>query len=221
VTRSLCTVASQDGDRWPCTMRACLYQWLAGDSHCFPHLSGVSFHRFSPAVCTSHSIGQIAAVGARTRLGGGSVSLFPCDLGRSSPVRLRESLQVSAMVLASMGGGHCDQLRDDRDALNCGCVGGNGGKPALRNSLPRWKVYSWQRSKGLGESGPAPSVRFFYFEHYGYGRTPFPDAIEYVTKAQHGTVFHFSSPEQFGEAIQKMAMQLRQVPNIESATTLK
>ena len=51
---------------------------------------------------------------------------------------------------------------------------------------------------------------FFYFEYYPWITSNFPDAIQSMTKALDGKTFAVHSPAEFGQAIQKMLVQLKQ-----------
>jgi hypothetical protein len=53
----------------------------------------------------------------------------------------------------------------------------------------------------------AVSARFFYLEFHSIG-AHFPDAIEYLTKRLHGSVYGITSPNDLAVAIRKMAAQL-------------
>jgi hypothetical protein len=57
------------------------------------------------------------------------------------------------------------------------------------------------------ESLEAATPYFVYFEYFGF-RTPFPDAIDYLTRDLHGTVFRINSVRDFGTAIEKLQAQL-------------
>jgi hypothetical protein len=52
--------------------------------------------------------------------------------------------------------------------------------------------------------------RIFNFEYYRWHGAEFPDAVEYLTHALHGTTYKIHSPGEFGEAIQKMLAELKQ-----------
>jgi len=58
----------------------------------------------------------------------------------------------------------------------------------------------------LGTNNP----RFFYFEYFPWFgfRPEFPDAIDYLTRELHGTVYKIHSAGDLGQAIQKMLAQL-------------
>ena len=58
----------------------------------------------------------------------------------------------------------------------------------------------------LGTNSP----RFFYFEYFPWFgvRPEFPDAIDYLTRELHGTVYKIHSAGDLGQAIQKMLAQL-------------
>jgi hypothetical protein len=62
----------------------------------------------------------------------------------------------------------------------------------------------------------APS-RFFYFEFYQLGAL-FPDAIDHLTKALHGTVFPINTANDLASAIQKMLVQVKPIQSGESFT---
>jgi hypothetical protein len=51
-------------------------------------------------------------------------------------------------------------------------------------------------------------ARFFYFEYYPWVHE-FPDAIDYLTRDLHGTVFHIHSADQLRQAIPKMLAQIK------------
>ena len=56
----------------------------------------------------------------------------------------------------------------------------------------------------------ADSPPFFYFEYYPWMGANFPDAIQQLTKTLDGRTFAVHSPAEFGLAIQKMLVQLKQ-----------
>ncbi len=64
-----------------------------------------------------------------------------------------------------------------------------------------------EQPKRVQESLEAASPYFFYFEYFGF-RTPFPDAIDYLTRDLRGTVFRINSVRDFGTAIEKLQEQL-------------
>jgi hypothetical protein len=60
--------------------------------------------------------------------------------------------------------------------------------------------------KKASDGGP----RFFNFEYYPWHGAEFPDAVEYLTHALHGTTYKIHSPGELGQAIQKMLAELKQ-----------
>jgi hypothetical protein len=53
-----------------------------------------------------------------------------------------------------------------------------------------------------------PSIPVFYFEYSPHAGAEFPDAIEHLTRAFHGTTFKLHSPEDLAEALSKMQKKL-------------
>jgi hypothetical protein len=64
-----------------------------------------------------------------------------------------------------------------------------------------------QQPKRVRNSLEAATQHFFYFEYFGF-RTPFPDAIDYLTRDLHGTVFRINSVQDFGTAVEQLQAQL-------------
>jgi hypothetical protein len=69
-----------------------------------------------------------------------------------------------------------------------------------------WAHFSQKAPKGLWNSVSPGSTHFFYFH---VDSSSLADAIDYLTRALHGTVFRIYSPDDFGTAMQKMLAQVR------------
>jgi hypothetical protein len=78
------------------------------------------------------------------------------------------------------------------------------GPPTRFSSrVPKKTVRSFERT----------SSHFFYFTYYSPWTSYFPDAIDYLTRDLHGTVFRIKSGEDLGLAIQEMLAQIEPIRN--------